>query len=64
MGPYETLSKSLKMEDSTTLNLNTHTCSSDVKSRLGKITVQDSEWGRKKVQRIGRGVERLQLTTP
>lgn len=63
-GHYETLSESLEVFDGSTRNPDTHTCSGDGKSRVGKDTVQDSERGRKTGRETGPGVERLPPTTP
>lgn len=40
------------MANNTMLNLDTHICSSDIKTGIGKITDQESEQGRTAVQRI------------
>lgn len=58
---YKTILENLKMVNNTTLNLDTHLYSSDAKTCTRKITVQESEQGRKTIQRIrGGDVEGLQ----
>lgn len=52
---YKTILESLKMVDNTILNLDTHLYSSNVKTCTRKITVQESEQGRKTIQRIRGG---------
>lgn len=52
IGQCKTISESLKMANNTMLNLDTHICSSDIKTGIGKITDQESEQGRTAVQRI------------